>query len=122
MTSAVLVNRTPHDPLVIWQGDRVAMSLPAEPSPARCAEIRNEQDPLAVGGVSIPIVSLGYGQVSDLPEPVSGVVHVVSQLVCQALPDRTDLVYPAMLRRDESGNVIGCEALSRPAGLAPLRP
>lgn len=51
--------------------------------------------------------------VTDLPEAVDGVVYITSTLVAQAVPDRTDVLVPADLRRDEAGRIIGCGALQR---------
>ena len=42
-----------------------------------------------------------------------GVFYIVSQLVKNALPDRTDLLVPAEVVRDGNGNIIGCKSLGR---------
>lgn len=51
--------------------------------------------------------------VTDLPEPQEEVIYLTSTLVAQAVPDRTDVLVPADLRRDEAGRIIGCGALQR---------
>ena len=51
--------------------------------------------------------------VTGLPEPQEGVIYLTSTLVAQAVPDRTDVLVPADLRRDEAGRIIGCGALQR---------
>ena len=37
--------------------------------------------------------------------------YIVSQLVKSALPNRPDLLVPAEVQRDSSGNIIGCRSL-----------
>jgi hypothetical protein len=108
-----LVNLTPHDPLDIWQGDEVVLSLPAAGPPARCREVAVPVEPLVVDGVEVPVVELRYAEVSGLPEPRPGVAYVVSLLVIQAEPGRGDLFHPTALRRDANGTIVGCEGLAR---------
>ena len=62
----------------------------------------------------IPRLRVGYGEVSGLPEPQTDVVYLVSQLVVQALPDRSDLAYPHELHRDSAGTITGFSALAVP--------
>lgn len=111
--NVTLVNLTPHDPLNIWDGDRLVLSIPAARVAARCAEVEVPRTPLLVGGQSLPVVTLGYGEVSGLPAPEPGTAYVVSQLVVRAEPDRTDLYFPADLKRDASGAIVGCGKLAR---------
>ena len=50
------------------------------------------------------------GIVDNLPRPVNGRVYIVSRMVLDACPDRTDLLCPADLVRDEAGNIVGCKS------------
>ena len=59
----------------------------------------------------IPLLVGSYGEVSNLPEPVEGVLYIVSAAVRTALPLRKDLGSPAHLVRDEEGRIVGCLAL-----------
>jgi hypothetical protein len=52
-----------------------------------------------------------YGPVEGLPGPENGTIYIVSRLVKQAVPDRTDCLVPDLIR-DEDGNVICCRALA----------
>lgn len=52
-----------------------------------------------------------FGEVTGLPACEEGVYLLVSTMVREALPLRTDLVSPGQLLRDEEGNVIGCLGL-----------
>lgn len=62
----------------------------------------------------IPVTKTVFDTVvTNLPEPQEGVTYLTSTLVAQAVPDRTDVLVPADLRRDEAGRIIGCGALQR---------
>ena len=52
-----------------------------------------------------------FGEVTGLPEYEEGVYLLVSAMVREALPLRSDLVSPGQLLRDDNGNVIGCLGL-----------
>jgi hypothetical protein len=53
-----------------------------------------------------------FGELEGLPEPIEGVFFIVSRIVREAAKDRTDLLVPQGLIRDENGQPIGCESLS----------
>nr|DAU83511.1 MAG TPA: hypothetical protein [Caudoviricetes sp.] len=52
-----------------------------------------------------------FGEVTGLPAYEEGVYLLVSTMVREALPLRSDLVSPGQLLRDDNGNVIGCLGL-----------
>ena len=52
-----------------------------------------------------------FGQPEGLPDFKEGTFYIVSQLVKNALPNRTDLLVPAEVVRDENGNIVGCKSL-----------
>lgn len=52
-----------------------------------------------------------FGEVTGLPAYEEGVYLLVSAMVREALPLRSDLVSPGQLLRDDDGNVIGCLGL-----------
>lgn len=62
---------------------------------------------------TIPTSVTQLGDLENLPEKVEGVYLIVSQLVKNAAPERTDLLVPAEVYRDESGNIVGCKSLGR---------
>ena len=64
-----------------------------------------------VEGLIIPITMTEFGTAEGLPDKKEGVFYIVSQLVKSALPNRTDLLVPAEVQRDQSGNIIGCLSL-----------
>lgn len=59
----------------------------------------------------VPLFHSYYaGNLEGLPEPVEGVIYVVSALALNAVPaDRTDVVAPGDVVRDDKGRVIGCK-------------
>lgn len=83
------------------------------------ARIRNEMT--EVGRVVIdgpppaelPILRLVEGKISGLPDPVEGVLYVVSGLVAGAAA-RDDVVAPARTERDGGGRVTACHAFAQP--------
>ena len=76
--------------------------------------IGTPEDILAgVSSSGIPVVVGLYGAVTDLPQPEVGTVYIVSALV-RTSPEckgRVDVLSPADLVRDASGNIIGCKSL-----------
>lgn len=107
-----LRNYTPHLDLVYRPDAGDAVVLPQEGN-ARCTEEYAPGGTFA--GSDLPLTWLRYGPVTGLPDPEEGVVHVVSQLVVNALPERDDLAFPAGLVRDGSGTIVGFRLLARPA-------
>jgi len=58
------------------------------------------------GGVSI--FTSTFGEVEGLPEPQTDTIYIVSALCLNAITNRTDVVAPGNLIRDEHGNPSGC--------------
>ena len=59
------------------------------------------------------IYGISYGGVIDAPPIRQDTCYVVSRMVAEALPGRDDLLFPIMLERDLSGNVLSATALGR---------
>ena len=59
----------------------------------------------------VPLYHSYYvGNLEGLPEPVDGIIYVVSALALNAVPsERTDVVAPGDVVRDDKGRVIGCK-------------
>lgn len=102
-------NLTPHDVNLILPDGEV-LTIPASGKVARVGS-HVEQ----IGNIgAIPVVKTVFDtNVTDLPDPQEGVIYLTSTLVAQAVPDRTDVLVPADLRRDDAGRIIGCGALQR---------
>ena len=104
-----LINLTPHDVNLILP-DESTLTIPASGSVAR---VGSHVEQVGTIGI-IPVVKTVFDTVvTDLPDPQDGVIYLTSTLVAQAVPDRTDVLVPADLRRDEAGRIIGCGALQR---------
>jgi hypothetical protein len=96
-----VINLTPH--MVNVNG----MSYPSE-GLARVSEKETQ-----IGMLNgIPLFSKTFGEVVGLPDPQEGILFIVSGLVKAACPNRTDLLVPTKLVRDEKGNIIGCQGFA----------
>lgn len=82
--------------------------------------IRLAQETEVVGSLAgIPLTQTKYGaplvvseeRTSALPAVEEGVYYLVSAMIKNALPERTDFLVPAEQVRDEAGRVIGCRSL-----------
>lgn len=57
----------------------------------------------------VPIYTSEFGEVEGLPAPQEGVLYIISALTMNAVPaNRTDVVAPGNLQRDENGQPVGC--------------
>lgn len=96
-----LVNLTPHP--VNLPG----LSVPPSGKVARCQMFCN-----IVGQVDgVDIIHRCFGNTIDLPEPVPDTLFIVSMIVREAHPDRTDLASPGDPVRDIYGDVVGAKNL-----------
>ena len=125
--STQIINCTPH-PVIVLAESNVVFDKPTRsfrlnkggqpivmrtfvPSGVcpRCSQ--QEEECEAIDGIDVWHMS--YGAVDNLPDPKSGVVYIVSQLVAAACPERHDLVVPAHIVRGAAGQVIGCLGFGR---------
>ena len=57
-----------------------------------------------------PIYKTKVRAIKGLPEPEKGVIYIVPALALNAIPEwRTDVVAPGNVKRDEKGNILGCQ-------------
>jgi hypothetical protein len=109
-------NLTPHA-VTIARYDEDYAELRLEPvGLARVAVARATRPAANLDGLpafGVPVAAVSYGEVTGLPDPEPGVLLLVSQMVCAALPGRNDLVYPDDIVRDAAGQVICCRALAQ---------
>lgn len=104
---ATIINMTPH-PVVIVDGDnQVVHTFPKGEGTIRLAVSTVEAG--AVGDVKLS--KTVFGEPVGLPNFSEGTFYIVSQLVKNALPSRTDLLVPAEVVRDSNGNILGCKSL-----------
>lgn len=70
---------------------------------------------LVLGDGSISIMATATSpEVTGLPDPQDDVLYLVSRMVYDACPDRSDLVIPHMGIKGPTGQPIGCRALAQP--------
>lgn len=56
-----------------------------------------------------PLYASTFGELQGLPDPVEGTVYIVASLALKVVDkDRTDVVAPGNLQRDEHGQPVGC--------------
>lgn len=56
----------------------------------------------------IPVFRSTIKQLDPLPDPVDGVCYIVSNLYLNTCPERTDVVAPGRVVRDEEGKPVAC--------------
>lgn len=86
----------------------------------RCSEKRIQKSTLDLRSVSpyqaaeVPINEVFFTRnVQDLPPFRSDTILIVSRMVAQAYPERTDMVFPDEVLRDADGNIIACRSFAR---------
>jgi len=105
-----VVNKTPHAVSIVDEKSQVVKTYEKGDSQIRLA-VKIVQDAPLMDGT--PTSRTNFGEPEGLPEFQEGIFYIVSQLVKSALPERTDLLVPAEVVRDETGNIIGCKSLGR---------
>ena len=106
----MIVNMTPHPINLLDEANQEIHTWPKGETMIRLAMRTVEAHPLP-NGTKTTITE--YGDPEGLPDAAKGVYYIVSQLVKTALPGRTDLLVPAEVQRDATGNIIGCRSLGR---------
>lgn len=104
-----ILNYTPHAINMCDETGNVFESYTSQGS----ARVETTQE--CVGEINgVDIYSTSYGEVEGLPEQQEDVMLLVSFLVKQALPERTDLICPNTspqgVVRDENGKIIGVKS------------
>lgn len=112
---STLVNLTPH-PVHLCDGDgAVFLTVPPEPTPARCAEMEVPIGWVTAEGADaepLTLYALTFGETQGLPPPADGTYLIVSRLVAEANADRGDLLIPHQIVRTMEGAIVGCRAFS----------
>lgn len=102
-----IINLTPHDINVVKSEDDI-ITFPRSGTIARVAQ---SSTPVDMPSANVPFTRSSFGNVTDLPAPAHDTYYIVSRMVADAVKDRTDLVVPNGLVRDDGGNIIGCQSL-----------
>ena len=106
----LVVNKTPHQVHILDENGQVVRTYEKGDSQIRLAVVTVQDEPLVDG---TPTSRTKFGEPEGLPDFKEGTFYIVSQLVKSALPERTDLLVPAEVVRDEKGNIVGCKSLGR---------
>ena len=102
-----IVNMTPHAVVLLDKEDKVVKTF--EPSGS---SVRLSSKTVEVGKIGeIRLTETVYGNPEGLPEMANDVYYIVSAMVKNALPGRSDLLVPAEQVRDSDGRIIGCRSL-----------
>ena len=105
-----LINLTPHE-IVVYREDSIFLTIPSS------GFVRaNEVSELAGNMNGIPVKSVSYGAVQEMPEPREGAAYVVSQITAAALKSqgRTEDIYIVTDSvRDEEKKIIGCRSFAQ---------
>lgn len=108
-----IVNLTPHPLNFMPEGpDGPTATIPPSGMVARCTVNRVQVDTIAIDGIAVPVNRTQFGAVTDLPDPQPDTIFVVSAVVAQAVPDRSDVFIVDDAVRDEQGRIIGARALA----------
>ena len=103
-----IVNMTPHPIMIVTQAGQLVKRVET------AGQIRLASQTVAGKPIDgVPTTTTIFGEPVGLPASAPGTYYIVSQLVKSALPNRTDLLVPAEVVRDSSGNIIGCRSLGR---------
>jgi hypothetical protein len=111
----MLKNCTPH-PIHLLLGVNTRVTIPSAVQSARVEVSRTKIADLSLAALGVEhnatIYRAAYGQVSGLPPAEEGLFLVVSRMVAEASPHRTDLLVPEDTVRDEEGNIVGCRGFA----------
>lgn len=107
----MIINKTPHAINIVDEDGNVIQGFLPVGEPAR-VKTKITKLPYVIDGIPLVTVEVDQASVVGLPEVAEGVYYIVSQMVYDALSERSDLLVPADLVRDAGGNIIGCRAFT----------
>lgn len=102
-----IINLTPHIVTICREDGTLIQEFESQ------GLTRLTQKTIIIGEVNgIPITKTEFGEVEGLPKQKEGIMYIVSRLILTACTDRSDLLVPNELVRDDKGNIIGCKSLA----------
>ena len=107
-----IINLTPHVFTLCNDVGEVVRAIPPTIPAARVSSVSS-----VTGSCDgIPVTQTTFGQVEGLPDPKERTVYIVSLLVQQRVPHRSDVYRPdtgpASVVRDAAGQIVGVKALA----------
>lgn len=110
MSETRLVNLTRH-PVKLVDASGNSLTIAPNAEVARVQIEREHLTTLTVSNCQIPVFRSRWGRTKHLPEPSEGVLFIVSSIVADASPERTDLVVPDAPIYAENGEIVGMRGL-----------
>ena len=104
-----IINTTPHAVILLSETNEVLETFPKTDAQIRLSTETVAAEPIG----DIPTTKTVFGDVEGLPNFTPDTYYIVSQLVKNALPNRTDLLVPADIIRDNTGMIVGCRSFGR---------
>ena len=101
------VNMTPHAINLVDNDGNVYRTLEPSGNLIRLKAVTEQVKEID----GIKLSTTVFGEPEGLPDYADNTYYIVSQLVKSALPERSDLLVPAEMIRDENGVIIGCKSL-----------
>lgn len=108
-----LINCTPHPVNILDENEGTVKIYAASGILPRCSVETTIVGCIDVDGSSVNITDTTFGDVENLPLEEEGTLLIVSRLVLSACPDRSDLIVPNDVVRNEKGHVVGCRSFAR---------
>ena len=125
-----LLNLTPHPITFLDENNNVILELPGCDNPPRAKEKRKKKGTVCHAEFAaihteeiwndsnyattvIPLNKVELSEIENLPDVSLEYYYIVSRIVAEACPERTDLFIPDETVRDENGRIIGCRALAQ---------
>lgn len=105
-----IINLTPHDIHIVDNAGNVVRTYPASGEVARI-KMTTEQAGVLPDGTPLSKTEFDPSTIEGLPAPQDNTRYIVSVLLKNACPDRSDLLVPAEQVRDEKGRIVGCRSL-----------
>lgn len=109
-----LINCTPHAINLVDNNGNVYTTIEPSGFLPRCEEKR---ELLKIEKVNKHVVNINkkfFGEVTGLPVEIENTYYIVSALVAQACKDeRSDLLVPDDIVRNDKGQIIGCRSLAK---------
>ena len=98
-----IVNLTPHP--INLQTKSGSITIPVSGRVLRIKTERLEVGMIHISEHAIPLVYETYSGADDLPTPKDGTYFIVSRLVAEKFPERSDFLYPTELQRAGDGSI-----------------
>jgi hypothetical protein len=110
-----ILNLTPHDVRLVLPNEKIIIWQKSS-QPLRLKEVQKTVFNIdVIDDTSISCINVKYKDFlhTNMPHKVKNQFYIVSLVVAQAFPDRSDFLIVNDTIRDEDGRIIGCESLAR---------